>query len=56
METTTAPATTTCIVRGCNAEFYLVPARYPVAYLCLDHGDAYMRSSGHQNDPNYSVN
>lgn len=47
--------TTRCIVRGCNAEFYLVEARYPVAHFCLSHGDAYMRSNGHQNDPNYVV-
>lgn len=55
MTTTTKTETTRCIVRGCVAEFFIIPARYPVAYMCLDHGDAYMRQNGHQNDPNYSV-
>ena len=50
-----ATATTTCIVRGCRAEFFLIPARGDVKHICLTHADNYMRASGHQNEPNYSV-
>lgn len=53
--TTTSTETTTCIVRGCGAEFYLVPARGDVKHLCLTHADAYMRANGHQNDSKWSV-
>lgn len=52
---TTTREITKCLVRGCNAEFFLVEARGDVKHLCLDHGDAYMRANGHQNDPHYSV-
>lgn len=47
--------TTTCIVRGCGAEFFLIPARGDVKHMCLSHGADYMRSNGHQNDPEWSV-
>lgn len=55
MNTATETQTTTCIVRGCGAEFYLILARGNIKHMCLTHGDLYMRSNGHQNDPNYSV-
>jgi len=44
---------TTCTETGCNASFYLVPARGEVANLCIDHGQEYMRANGHQNDTDY---
>jgi len=46
---------TTCVVRGCGAEFYLIESRGDRKHLCLTHSDAYMRANGHQNDPAYSV-
>lgn len=47
--------TTTCVVSGCGAEFFLIEARGERKHLCLTHGADYMRSSGHQNDPEWSV-
>lgn len=55
MTTNTETPTITCVVRGCGAEFYLIPERGERKHLCLTHGDAYMRANGHQNDPNHAV-
>lgn len=45
--------TTNCT--ECGTELFLVEARGPVKHLCLDHGDAWMRANGSQNDLAYSV-
>jgi hypothetical protein len=47
--------TTKCLATDCTAEFFLVEARGATKHLCLEHGAAYMRANGHQNDPTYSV-